>query len=105
MKKIAKTLTTTIQLIEKPDGSYVLNSTVMLITTPQKFVLGETKELTTTDGRKIKNIFTIDGNKLIEQQIGEKTMTVEREFFDDIMIAKASIGDVVCTSWSKAVAK
>lgn len=105
MKKIAKTLSTTVQLVEKPDGSFVLNSTIMLITTSQKFVLGEAKELTTSDGRKIKNIFTMNGNKLIEEQIGEKTMTVEREFFDDVMIAKASIGDVVCTSWSKLVGK
>lgn len=105
MKKIAKTLTTTVQLVKKPDDSYVLYSTVLLVTTPQKFTLGEEKELTTSDGRKIKNVFTMDGNKLTEKQIGEKTMIVEREFFDDVMIAKASIGDVVCTSWSKAIVK
>lgn len=91
------------ELVRKSDDTYSLNSTIMLLTVSQKFKLGEGKDVTTQDGRKVNNIFTIEGNKLIEKQIGEKTMTITREFFDDQMIAVSSIGSVVCTSWCKLV--
>lgn len=103
MRKISKTLTTTVQLVKKDDGSYSLNSTVLLISTSQKFKVGEGVDIKTLDGRRVNNIFTIEGNKLIEKQIGEKTMIIVREFFDDQMIATASIGNVVSTSWCKVV--
>lgn len=95
-------MTTTVQLVKK-DDVYSLISYFLLLTTSQKFKVGEAKDVTTQDGRKIKNIFTIEGNKLIEQQIGEKTMTIVREYSDDQMIVTSTIGNVVCTSWCKLV--
>ena len=88
MIKIAKTFTTVVQLTKKGDV-YSLNSTIMLFSTSQKFKLGEGKNVTTSDGRKVINIFEIEGNKLIEKQIGEKTLIIEREYSDDQMIARA----------------
>lgn len=103
MRKLAATMSTVVQLVKKDDGSYSLNSTILFLTTSQKFKLGEAKEVTTLDGRKIKNVFTIDGNILTEKQLGEKDCTITREFFDDELIVVASIGDVTCTSWCKVV--
>lgn len=102
LRKIASALSTTIQLIKKGD-EYTLNTKMMLLTTSQKFKLGEENEVTTTDGRKVKNTFTIDGNILTEKQIGDQTLTIVREFFDDEMIATTYYGNVVCKGWCKVV--
>lgn len=74
-----------------------------MLTTSQKFKVGEEKDVTTQDGRKIKNVFTIEGNKLIEKQIGEKTLTIIREYSDDELIVTTEMGQVVSTSWCKVV--
>lgn len=103
MRQLSKTMKSTMQLVKADENSYSFNTTILFITTSQKFKLGEEKELTTIDGRKIRNIFTIEGNKLIEKQIGEKILLVEREFFDEEMIVKTSSGGVVCTTWCKHV--
>lgn len=95
-------MTTTVQLV-KTDDLYSLNSTILFLTTSQKFKVGEAKDVTTQDGRKVKNIFTIEGNRLIEQQIGEKTLTIIREYSDDQLIVTTSMGSVVSTSWCKLV--
>lgn len=103
MRKLASTMTTTVQLVKKSDDLYSLNSTILLLTTSQKFKLGEEKDVTTQDGRKVKNVFTIEGNKLIEKQIGEKTFMIVREYFDEELIVTTSMGEVVSTSWCKLV--
>ena len=103
MRKLSSSMTTTVQLVKKDDGQYSLNSTILLITTSQKFRLNEAKDVNTIDGRKVKITFSMEGNKLIENQVGEKTMTIVREFFDEEMIATTSIRDVVCKSWCKLV--
>lgn len=102
LRKVASSLSTTVQLVKKGD-EYTLNTKMMLLTTSQKFKLGEEKEVTTTDGRKVKNVFTVDGNILTEKQIGDKTLTIVREFFDDELIATSYYGNAVCKSWCKLV--
>lgn len=85
---------TTVQLTKK-DENYSLNTTILLFSTSQKFKLGEELDVVTLDKRKVKNVFTIEDNMLIEKQIGEdKTLTITREFFDEQMIAKATFGGV-----------
>lgn len=102
MRKIASGLSTTIYLTKKGD-EYTFHSKISLFTTSNTFRLGEEKEITTADGRRVKNTFTLDGNTLTEKQIGEETLTVVREFFDDEMIATTYYANVVCKSWCKAV--
>jgi hypothetical protein len=103
MRKLSSTMTTTVQLVKKADDHYSLNTTILLMTTSQKFRLNEEKDVTTLDGRKVKISFTIERNKLTENQVGEKTLTIVREFSDDQMIATSTIGNVMCTSWCKLV--
>lgn len=99
---MATSLSSTIQLVKKGD-EYTLTTKMMLLTNTQKFKLGEEKDVTTTDGRKVKNVFTMDGNILTEQQIGDRTLTTVREFFDDEMIATSYYGNVVCKGYCKLV--
>ena len=88
VRRIASAFSTITQLTKK-DDEYSLNIIIMFFTASQTFKAGEGKDITTSDGRKVFNIFEIDGNKLLEKQIGEKTMIIEREFFDDQLIVKA----------------
>lgn len=103
MRKLSSTLTTTVQLVKKSDDQYSLNTTILLVSTSQKFRLKEEKDVTTLDGRKVKITFDIEGNKLIENQVGEKTLTIVREYFDEELIVTSTIGNVVCKSWCKLV--
>lgn len=103
MRKLARTITTTVQLEKKSETDYSLNTMMLLLTTSQKFKLGEEKSITTADGRKVRNVFTIEGNKLIEKQLGEKDVIIERVFADDQLTVTSTIGAVVCKSWCKLV--
>lgn len=103
MRKIASSMSTTVELVRKTDLQYCLISTILLMTTSQKFILNEGKDVTTVDGRKVKITFSIDGNKLIENQIGEKSLVIIREFYEDEMIVTSTINGVVCKSWCKLV--
>lgn len=103
IRKIATSISTTIQLVRKGNDEYTLTTKMLLMTTTQTFRLGEEKDVTTTDGRKVKNVFTVDGNVLTEQQIGDRTMTTVREFFDNEMIATTYYGNVVCKGYCKLV--
>lgn len=102
MRKIAKTLTQTTQLVKRDDGRYALHTrTFRLMTQTLEFTPGEEFEEKTTDGRKVKSTVTFDDNMMIHTQHGEKPFTVERRYFNDEMIAVTTYGDVTCTSWSK----
>lgn len=103
MRKIIKNTSPVIQLIKKDDGSYLMNTTFLMSTTTQKFVLGEEADFIPPDGRKMKVIYTIEGNKLIEKQIGENALTVVRDYHNDQMITTTSFGTIVSTSWFKLV--
>jgi hypothetical protein len=103
MRKLAQTITTTVQLVKKTETDYSLNTMMLLLTTSQKFKLGEEKSITTADGRKVRNVFTIEGNKLIEKQLGEKDLIIERVFSDDQLIVTSSMGNVVSRAWCKLV--
>lgn len=68
-----------VELTEK-DGVYTLKTTSPFKNTEIKFKLGEEFEEETADGRKVSSTCTLEGNKLIQVQKGEKNSTIEREF-------------------------
>lgn len=105
MRKIAKTLTSTTQLSRSnDDGRYTLYTTALkIITQSMEFAPNEEFEEKTADGRKVRSTVRFEENKMIHTQHGEKPLTIERRFFNDEMIAITTLGDIVCTSWSKAV--
>lgn len=104
MRKIAATITTTLELKKISETEYSLNSTMLFVTIPQKFTPGVGHSVKTQDGRNIIDTFHFEGdNKLIEIQKGEKQFLIEREYFETELIVTAKIGNVTCTSWCKLV--
>lgn len=78
-RKMGATVSPVIELTEK-DGVYTLKTSSTFKSTEIKFKLGEEFDEETADGRKVKSTCTLEGNKLIQVQKGDKTTTIEREF-------------------------
>lgn len=78
-RKMGATVSPVVELTEK-DGVYTLKTTSTFKNTEIKFKLGEEFDEDTVDGRKVKSVCTLEGNKLIQVQKGEKNTTIEREF-------------------------
>lgn len=100
-RKLAKSITSTTQIVKISENEYGLNTIIPFKTHQQKFIPGKEIEQKTIDGRSVKNIFTIEGNKLIERQIEpNREVIITREFSDTQMIGVSTVGDVVNKSWS-----
>ncbi|XP_071642719.1 fatty acid binding protein isoform X2 [Temnothorax americanus] len=95
-RKMGSTVSPVVELTEK-DGLYTLKTTSPFKNTEIKFKLGEEFDEETADGRKVKSVCTLDGNKLVQVQKGEKDTTIEREFNPTEMKAIMKVDDIVCT--------
>lgn len=85
------------QLIKISDCEYAINTIIPFLTHQQKFVPGQQCNASTIDGRKIQNIFSIEGAKLIEQQIEpQRKVTIIREFSEEEIIGEMIVGDIIC---------
>lgn len=100
---MASNVTSTVQLVKEGENSYSFNTVSTFKNQSLKFKLGEEFEEETMDGRKVQSVVTFEGNKMIQQQKGDKAVRIEREFNDDELVAKCICGDVVATRWFKAV--
>lgn len=49
------------------------------------------------DGRTVKSVITLEGNKLIQKQGGDPACEIIREFDEKTMVATMKVKDVVCT--------
>lgn len=103
-RKLGKVVSSTTEIVKINDLEYGLITAIPMISHQQTFIPGVEIEQTTIDGRKVKNIFTIEGNKLIEKQIEpNREVTIIREFFDNEMLGESIVGNVKNKHWSKAV--
>lgn len=100
---MAGTVTSTVQLVKEGENSYSFNTVSTFRNQSLKFNLNEEFEEETMDGRKVPCIITFEGNKMIQQQKGDKPVRIERVFTDDELIATCIVEDVVATRWFKAV--
>lgn len=101
-RKVAATVSPVIELTEK-DGIYCLTSQSTFKNTEIKFKFGEEFEEETPDGRKVKSIITLEGNKLIHVQKGEKETTIERTFTPEEVIMTVAVDDIVSTRIYKSM--
>ncbi|CAL1688905.1 unnamed protein product [Lasius platythorax] len=95
-RKMGATVSPVVELTEK-DGVYTLKTTSTFKNSEIKFKLGEEFDEETVDGRKVKSICTLDGNKLVQVQKGDKNTTIDREFTPTEMKAIMKVDDIVCT--------
>lgn len=100
---MAGNVTSTVQLVKEGENSYSFNTVSTFRNQALKFNLNEEFEEETMDGRKVKCLITFEGNKMIQQQKGDKAVRIEREFTEDELITKCIIDDVIATRWFKAV--
>ncbi|XP_017757063.1 PREDICTED: probable fatty acid-binding protein isoform X2 [Eufriesea mexicana] len=96
IRKMGSSVSPVVQLTES-DGLYTLKTTSPFKNSEIKFKLGEEFDEETPDGRKVQSVCTLDGNKLIQIQNGEKQTTIEREFTPTEMKAIMKVDDIVCT--------
>jgi len=92
MRKMGSSVSPVVELTEK-DGLYTLKTTSPFKNTEIKFKLGEEFDEETVDGRKVKSVCTLDGNKLVQVQKGEKDSTIEREFSPTEMKAVSAFSE------------
>ncbi|XP_033188074.1 sodium/calcium exchanger regulatory protein 1 isoform X2 [Bombus vosnesenskii] len=95
-RKMGSSVSPVIELTEN-NGVYTLKTTSAFKNSEIKFKLGEEFDEETADGRKVKSVCTLDGNKLTQVQKGEKDTTIEREFTPTEMKAIMKVDDIVCT--------
>lgn len=95
-RKMGSSVSPVVELTES-NGVYTLKTTSPFKNSEIKFKLGEEFDEETPDGRKVKSVCTLEGNKLIQVQKGEKETTIEREFSPTEMKAVMKVDDIVCT--------
>lgn len=101
-RKLATSIKTSIQLAKEGD-EYQLITYSTFKTRVLKFKLGEEYDEETMDGRSVKSVITIEGNKMISTQNGEKPTIVTREFTEDDCLMTITYGDTVAKRWYKVV--
>merc|ERR1712024_20199 len=98
----AATVSTRVMEVSEEGGNWVIKTSTTLKSMELKFKLDEEFEETTPDGRDVKAIVKMDGNKLISTQTakkdGEKSTKTTREFNGDELVQTMEIigGDVTC---------
>ncbi|XP_077296413.1 fatty acid-binding protein-like [Arctopsyche grandis] len=89
--------------LKKEGDVYTFSSASTFKNTVITFKLGEEFDEETADGRKVKAVCSIEGNKLTQTQKGDgKTTTIIREFGDDELTATMTVDDITCTRIYKA---
>jgi len=82
-RKVASTLKPNYSITAEENDMYNLRTESTFKNTDMKFKFGEEFDETTSDGRKCKSVVTLDGNKLIHNQVGEVGSVINRELIDD----------------------
>ncbi|XP_034665580.1 probable fatty acid-binding protein [Drosophila subobscura] len=102
LRKMGNSISPTVEVTLEGD-TYTLTTTSTFKTSAISFKLGEEFDEETLDGRKVKSIITLDGNKLIQEQKGDKPSTIVREFTDGELTTTLTFGDVKSVRIYKAV--
>lgn len=67
----------------------------------QRFIPGVESIQETIDGRKIKNTFNIEENKLVEFQVeNNRKITIKREFYEKKMFSEAIFRNIKNKHWN-----
>ncbi|SPP88413.1 probable fatty acid-binding protein [Drosophila guanche] len=102
LRKMGNSVSPTVEVTLDGD-TYTLTTTSTFKTSAISFKLGEEFDEETLDGRQVKSIITLDGNKLTQEQKGDKPSTIVREFTDSDLTTTLTIGAVKSVRIYKAV--
>lgn len=89
--------------MRKNGNAFKLITTSTFKDTELSFELGREFEEETLDGRNVKTVMTMEGNKLIQKQGGDPPSEIIREFGPTEMVATMKVNGVVCTRKYKVV--
>ena len=78
-RKMGASVSPVVEVTEN-NGEYTMKTQSTFKNSEIKFRLGEEFDEETPDGRKVKSVITLDGNKMIHVQKGDKDTIIEREF-------------------------
>nr|CAD7572217.1 unnamed protein product [Timema californicum] len=101
-RKMGNALSPVIELTEA-GGVYTFKTSTTFRSTEITAKLGVEFDEETADGRKVKSLLTLENNKLVHVQKGEKDTTLIREFSPEQVKATMTVDDIVCTRIYKAV--
>lgn len=106
-RKLAKQVPCSSELTKTGDNEYCFITHMPFNTLQQKFMPDVPFDQETADGRKVKNIFSFDGdNKMTEKQIEpNREVIITRTFTEKEMLGYATVKDVKCQMWSEFVEK
>ncbi|EDW38020.1 GL12263 [Drosophila persimilis] len=102
LRKMGNSISPTVEVTLEGD-TYTMTTTSTFKTSAISFKLGEEFDEETLDGRQVKSIITLDGNKLTQEQKGDKPSTIVREFTDTDLTTTLTIGAVKSVRVYKAV--
>ena len=94
-RKLAEQSKPTVEIVK--DGDTYSIKTYAFKNSEIKFKLGEEFEEKRLDGVTVKTVVTLEGNKLVQKQFGEKECTITREVDGDSLKVVCTSGSVVST--------
>ena len=95
MRKMGNSVSPVVEL-QRHGDTYTLKTESTFKSTSMAFQLGQEFQEETADGRTVRTKITMEGNKFLQEQFGEKPSTITREFSADKMIATFKLGPVTC---------
>lgn len=103
IRKMAASASPTIFLTKADDGTYTFTTQSAVKTAVLTFKLDEEFVEETMDGRKVKTVFTLDGNKLTQTQNGDADAAIVREFTETECVCTMALKNVTCVRKYTAV--
>lgn len=97
LRKIGNSVSPTVELQKLDNGKYKLLTISTFKDSIIEFELDKEFDEETLDGRQVKSVMTLEGNKLTQKQGGTPPSTIIREFGKDEMTATMIVNDVTCT--------
>ena len=99
---MAGSTTSTVELVKEGDNDYSFNTTSTFRSQAIKFQPGVEFTEKRMDGQEIPCVITFDGNKMIQEQKGDKIVTLIREFTEEELFLTCKVGNVEAKRWFKA---
>ena len=102
LRKVGSSMVPTCYLIKNGD-EYAYHTDSTFKNTIVKFKSGVEFENETLDGRKVATVITVDGDKMVQIEKGDKKSEIIREFSADELVATCVYDNVESKRWYKAI--